>query len=240
MQIKEFLELARNRRSIRRFKPDPVPDDYVNNILEAARWAMSGANSQPWEFIVIRNKETIGKMADAFLHYGKMQTMVEMTRVSEFRHPTGGKQTTDVLWRYAPLIIAVLGDMRTMQASTVAQRIWESHTFDHDMANAVLMMHLAAAASGLGAQWVSLDPPRQEAIKYILGIPPEIKLFCLVPAGFPAHQPAGHRRELSEMVHYEKYDMSKLRSQQAIQDFIKYLRRKDVEKINLLSYTGKK
>ncbi len=198
---------------------------------------MSGANSQPWEFIVIRNKETISRMADTFLHYAKMQSIVEMTRVPEFRHPTGGKTPTDVLWRYAPLIIAVLGDMRVMQISTISQRLYESHTFDQNMANTVLMIHLAAAALDLGAQWVSLDPPRQEALKPILGIPPEIRLFSLVPLGHPAHQPKGHRRELGELVHHEKYDLSRLRSQEAIQEFVKYLRQRDIERVDLLSYT---
>ena len=68
MQIDEFLELARTRRSVNKFKPDPVPDEYINKIIEAARWAMSGANSQPWEFIIIRDKETKDKLADIFLH----------------------------------------------------------------------------------------------------------------------------------------------------------------------------
>ena len=47
MQIDEFLALVRNRWSVRRFKPEPVPDDYIEKILEAGRWAMSGANAQP-------------------------------------------------------------------------------------------------------------------------------------------------------------------------------------------------
>ena len=54
MNIDAFLELAKTRRSIRRFKSDPVPDELILKILEAARWAQSGGNSQPWEFIVIR------------------------------------------------------------------------------------------------------------------------------------------------------------------------------------------
>jgi len=47
MQIDEFLELVKKRRSIRRFKPDPIPEECVMKILEAGRWAMSGANAQP-------------------------------------------------------------------------------------------------------------------------------------------------------------------------------------------------
>lgn len=228
MQIDEFLDLARRRRSIRGFKPEPVPDEYVLKILEVARWAMSGANAQPWEFIVVKNQETKTKMHEVYLHYYQMQVAVELTRLPEYQHPAlARKEPAAILWRDAPVIIVVLGDMRTMQASTITLRLFEHHTFDQNMANAVHMMQLAAAALGLGAQWVSLDPPRSEALKPILGVPPEIKIFCLVPVGYPSHQPSGYRRDLSELVHYEKYDMSRLRSQNDIQEFIKYLRRRD-------------
>lgn len=57
MNYESFLELVKKRRSIRRFKPDPIPDEYVNRIIEAARWAPSGFNSQPWEFVVIKDKK---------------------------------------------------------------------------------------------------------------------------------------------------------------------------------------
>ena len=45
MEIDELLELVRKRRSIRQFKPDPIPDEHVEKIIETARWAMSGANA---------------------------------------------------------------------------------------------------------------------------------------------------------------------------------------------------
>ncbi|MBI4186468.1 MAG: nitroreductase family protein [Chloroflexi bacterium] len=49
MQYDEFLKLCQTRRTIRGYKKDPIPDDYVTKILDAAHYAMSGANSQPWE-----------------------------------------------------------------------------------------------------------------------------------------------------------------------------------------------
>jgi len=64
MEIDKLLELAKKRRSIRSFKPDPFPDEYVEEIIEVARWAMSGANAQPWEFVVVKNEETINKIAE--------------------------------------------------------------------------------------------------------------------------------------------------------------------------------
>jgi hypothetical protein len=63
MDYESLLELVKKRRSCRRFKPDPVPDEYIDTIIEVARWAPSGANSQPWEFIVIRNDDVKQKIA---------------------------------------------------------------------------------------------------------------------------------------------------------------------------------
>ena len=48
------------RMSMRRLKPDPIPDDYITKVVEAGRWAMSGANSQPWEFIVVKDEMVNG------------------------------------------------------------------------------------------------------------------------------------------------------------------------------------
>lgn len=51
----EFFKVVKKRRSIRSFKPDPIPEGAVEQILDAARWAISGANGQPWEFVVVTN-----------------------------------------------------------------------------------------------------------------------------------------------------------------------------------------
>ena len=61
----DILEVIKTRRSIRKYKPEPVSEDETNRILEAGRWAPSAGNSQPWEFIVIRSKEIKGNLADA-------------------------------------------------------------------------------------------------------------------------------------------------------------------------------
>lgn len=227
MKVDEFLDLARNRRSIRKFKSDPVPDEHIQKILESARWAMSGANAQPWEFIIIEGQETKKKLAEISRHHDEMNLAIELTRSEEFRKPRlRAGHVPDKLWIDAPVIIAVLGDKRTMLASTLVMRLFELHTFDHNMANTTHMIHLAAAALGLGAEWISIDEPMSEEMKHILGIPAVLTLFSLVPIGYPAHQPASYRRELDELVHHEKYDMSKFRSQDEIKKFILDLRKR--------------
>ena len=57
MEYESLLELVKQRRSIHRFKTDPIPDEYVEKILEVARWAPSGMNMQPWEFVVVKEPE---------------------------------------------------------------------------------------------------------------------------------------------------------------------------------------
>ncbi|MEM3546282.1 MAG: nitroreductase family protein [Candidatus Bathyarchaeia archaeon] len=61
----DFYEVVRTRRSIRSYKPDPIPDDVLMRILEAARIAPSGSNRQPWKFILVKNEELKKKLAVA-------------------------------------------------------------------------------------------------------------------------------------------------------------------------------
>lgn len=226
MQIDEFLSLARTRRSIRRWKPDPVPDEYVQKILEAARWSMSGANAQPWEFIVIKDRETKKKMAEAFEKYLEMSFIMEQARSEEHRHHGfRGKAAKKALpWVDAPVVICVVGDQRTVMASALFFRYYDHPTFEHNMANATHMICLAAASLGLGAEWVSVHQPYGEEIKRILGIPPAIRVFTLVPIGYPAEAPRPYRRELNDLIHHEKYEMSKFRPQADILEYIKLVR----------------
>jgi len=55
----DVYECIRTRRTVREFKPDPVPDDIVHKLLQAGRWAPSSSNTQPWHFVVVRDRETI-------------------------------------------------------------------------------------------------------------------------------------------------------------------------------------
>src|SRR5579871_5732605 len=62
-----LYDILARRMSIRRLKPDPIPDDYVHKILEAGRWAMSGANSQPWEFVVVKDAAIKKRLFRAYI-----------------------------------------------------------------------------------------------------------------------------------------------------------------------------
>ena len=64
-----LLVLVKKRRSIRRFNPDPIPDEYISKIIEVARWAPSGFNMQPWEFVVVKKPELREKIVGYIKEY---------------------------------------------------------------------------------------------------------------------------------------------------------------------------
>ena len=236
MVIDALLKLMRKRRSVRRFKPDPVPEGYIEKILEAARWAMSGSNSQPWEFIVVKDKATREKIVELFEASRNGNYVIESSRVKELRHPAYLENPKGSPgFKDAPVLIVVCADPRVLQAQTTQMHFFGGGEggplgpYYKNIANATQNMHLAAAALGLGSQWVSLNNNWEPQLKRLLDIPDIISAHTIVPIGWPAYKPpAPYRRKLKEMVHYDKYDRAKYRTEEDVRDFILELRQRTI------------
>lgn len=232
MQIEALLELLKQRRSIRRFKPDPIPDGYLEKILEAGRWAMSGANAQPWEFIVVRDRQTRNKIAEAWLEPRRESYSIEQTHIEELRHPQFIRPPTAPTFTDAPVLIVVLGDRRTLQASVLSTNFLPGEgvpgaAYLKNVANATQYLHLAVAALGLGSQWVSINNMMEHSLKAILAVPAMLDIHTIVAVGYPAYEPKpAYRRELDEIVHFEQYDSRKYRSGEDVVKFVRNLRGK--------------
>ena len=94
-----------------------------------------------------------------------------------------------------------------------------------NMANPVMLMHLAAASLGLGSAWLSITRPHEYLLKPILKVPPILEIHDIVVVGYPAYQPPpAYRRTLDEIVHYEHYDRAKYRSAQDVIEWLKISR----------------
>ena len=229
MNYESFLELVQERRSIRRFKPDPVPDEYVDKIIEAARWAPSGANSQPWEFIVIRKRELKDSIVKLVEEQSVKTYTIEQTREPELRHTKYIKPPPyQAGFADAPVFIITCGDPRTQEAyPLISVSVMGESTFVSSLASAFLYMHLAATALGLGSQWVSstVNPYNQLLIKKLLGIPKELKIYDMMAVGYSASIPKPRLvRAKKEMVHYDYYDEAKFRIDEEVNKFIRALR----------------
>jgi FMN reductase (NADPH) len=228
MEIDKFIELLKSRRSIRAYKPDPIPDEYIQKIIEAARWAPSGGNSQPWEFIVIKKKEVKDRIADLFIKSLGLLREAELTREKEMRIPALVGEMMEPGFKNAPVLILLCGDPRVNEAfPLVVFKKYGHEVFISNLASAFLCMQLAAKSLGLGSQWVSAAGNFMENdLKELLNIPKEVKIYDMMAVGYPAYQlgPRSPRR-IDEMTHYDQYDRTKLRSNQQIKEFIKNLRK---------------
>ncbi len=224
LSIDELYELAMNRRSIRGYQKDKdVPEKVIQKILEIARWAPSGGNGQPWEFIVIRDKETRDKIADLFLKQQEHKKEMEMAVRGEAKMTGAG-------FRNAPVHIVVLGDPRVNESYPIRTREEKSDShFYTGLGNATLLIHLAATSLGLGSQYVSdaSSPYMSTMLKVLLGVPEPLKIYHLIPIGYPAGSVDPRpRRELDEIVHHEKYDRNKFRNDKEMEKFIETLTRR--------------
>ncbi len=227
MEYDDYLALLKKRRSIRYFKPDPVSDEDVEKILEAGRWAMSGGNGQPWEFLVIKDRPTKAKVGAIIAGRQERHWQMEQTRMQEYRHP--GHQREDLVdtqvrfVNEAPVLIILLGDPRTFQATVIGNQFFsgEQDIFHMNLGNAATLMNLAAASLGLGAAWQTIDRPSEHYLKELFDIPREYKIYVQIPVGYPAKEPPPtYRRELSTIVHREKYDQSKYLNHEQVREWL--------------------
>jgi 5,6-dimethylbenzimidazole synthase len=244
-EYRMLMDVLLRRMSVRKFKPDPLPEGAIEKILEAGRWAMSGANGQPWEYIVVTDPDMKQKL---FKHYQEQlldyNFWMEQIRVAELRHPafhlTGGQE--DQLqklrarsgWEKAPVLIVVLGDGRRQWATVMGGHTFgrhQSHLTDA-LANTSTLIHLAAAAMGLGAQWVTVHI--EDGFKHLLGVPDVMTMHSIIPVGYPDVSPRkGVRRPLAEIVHHNRYNMSKHMTNREIVEYIRELRVKTIPKYKI-------
>ena len=218
MQIDEFLKLVKRRRSIRKFKSDPIPDEYVEKMIDAARFAQSGGNAQPWEFIVVKDDNAKKKIVDIYEQQIIQTWQIERTREKELRQPAYKEGPHKSSFGNAPVFIIIGGDPRAVQASVLSTHFIHNEGgpmahFLKNIANATQILMLAATALDLGAQWVSINSVMEVRLRALLGIPDELALHTLVPVGYPLHKPLPiYRRELKDMIHYERFDSARTKS----------------------------
>jgi len=198
MQYDNLLELVKKRRSIRRFKPDPIPDDYIDKIIEVARQAPSGFNTQPWEFVIINDTALRDKIVELF--------------------PPPGEMDAPNDFRIAPVYIIQLGDPRTkagLPEFIVGDESKTDPVFISSLASSFLYLNLAATSLGLTGQWISVagSPPVQAGIKKLIGIPDLYKLYDVLAIGYPAAEPSPKLlRDAADMVHYNYCKVDEFRT----------------------------
>ena len=190
-------------RALRRFKPDPVPDDMLFQVLDAAIRAPSGQNAQDWRFVLVRDPE----------HKRKMQAWAEIPW-RRYRQRFATADEMDALPRsqrlslrsvehlvhhlaQTPVIIVVLG-LKGRHSTPGGS------TFP-----AVQNLLLAARGMGLSGSVFNFPLSREDALRDMLGIPDNNEVYCVVPLGYPTdrHGPLG-RKPIRQVVYDGRFGES--------------------------------
>jgi nitroreductase len=224
MDYNGFLELVKNRRSIRRFKPDPIPDEYIDKIIEAARWAPSGYNTQPWDFVVVKDK----KIKDSIVQLapGARESMSKSADLDwKQRQLSQPWLDEDMDYSVAPVFIILLADNRAMAGLPGPRNInieWARSIFMQSLSCAFVYMLQAATTLGLATQWVSYvgRSSYRGRLMELLGLPEALEPYFMMPVGYPAYKPRPKLlRPLEKMVHYDRSDASDFRTDEEVADF---------------------
>jgi len=181
------IDFLKNRRSIRKYMPREVSERVLDTILEAATWAPSAHNAQPWRLVVIRNSALKLKLAEVMARRWKRDLAKD--RVSEKNREN---LVTASIERFSsgPIVIVPCLTMEEMNhySDKRRQRI-EFIMAVQSVAAAIQNMLLAAHALGLGACWFCAPLFCPETVGKVLRIPPNFEPQALITLGYPADRP---------------------------------------------------
>lgn len=188
LTTKEAIE---QRRSIRKFKPDTVPDEHVMSLLDAARLAPSGCNAQPWRFKVVKDRETKLKLTEAAYNQSFIaEAPVVMVCCADIKAYMDGTvsglqdlgKTGSVEDRIANTILEKANKQKNMTTDQLGERV------ALNVAIAIEHIVLRALDFGLGSCWVRLVD--RNMVRDIFGWDDNLYVTALLPIGYPAEAPA--------------------------------------------------
>ena len=223
-----FLEVARARMTNRAFAPWDIPREHFEMILEAARQAPSGANAQPWHYIVVTDPEVKQTIGQCFVDEQQHRAKLRMG----FPTPNYNGVKT------APGLIVVVADFRFIKAFPVLNdgseldRLYTQNAeriLLQSVAASTMSAHLAAAALGYAVWWITAigQEDIQRRIKPLLGVPDElavIDVMCFGPPLKPSYK--RWKKRLDQIVSWGRFELANFMTEAEIEEWVKTTRHK--------------
>lgn len=194
-----LLKGIKTLRSVRKFKRDPVTDEDIRSILKAAANAASGSNTQPWQFVVVRDPKIKARLTEPMLTTW-LQRLESGPRMSD-RMKAVYDDATEML-RNTANVPAIIFCCLDLDRSSKSEEVRYGSIFP-----AVQNLMLAAHALGLGSCLTahgSTSTRGEPEVKKILGIPDHIKVACLVYLGYPLFKLGPPKRKpIEQFIHHD-------------------------------------
>jgi nitroreductase len=192
----DFFTLARAQRAHRVFTDDPVSDALIGRVLEAATFAPSAENRQPWEFVVVRDAVVRGQIGElmqrAWEQHGRAHSEGRLSRELFADVDRGATGTISA----APVLIVVAADTTRCLPATVPSSIFP----------ALQNLLLAAGAVGLGSALTTIATAFADDLRDVVGLPESVVPVAVVPIGVPGKELGRSRREpYAAHTHRDRY-----------------------------------
>ena len=211
----ELYDAMSTLRAVRRLRPDPIPEDVLTRILEAATWAPTGGNMQPWRMIAVTESEKKQALEDLYRprwesyipgYEKRMKNMPEAVQASSRRALEAGTYLAGHMHE-APLI-AVFCFNPSIMAITDIDQPRTSVVGGGSVYPAVQNFLLACRNEGLGCVLTTLLCYEEARVKTLLEIPEDWYTCAHVPVGYPVL--GGHggisRRSVDQMVSFNRFE----------------------------------
>jgi len=188
--------VIQNRRSVRKFKPDSIPEKDILKIIDAARMAPTSGNQQPWKFLIIKDRNKINEIKEACIK-GAMDRYEKQTNNKETKEQfTERVKITFENYCSAPVYILILTDNNSMYP--------DYNHWDGPLAAGYLM--LAARSLGYGTVFIT-DAISEKITKDVLKIPDNYTRVCITPLGIPYEWPqTPPKKNLEEFIVREGFN----------------------------------
>jgi len=212
MELQVLEKLIKGRRSVRKWKEGDVPDELIKKAIELGTWAPNGGNYQGWQFIIVKNKEVIVKMANAVQSIS--DRIAGWPEAKQWQEDVNRYRKNASFFRNAPVVIAVFtGEYQSVMDKVLLSR----ESFDPEakqvltfrrsaptsiqsVAAAVATMLLAFHQMGLGAVWLGAPVMAKKEIETILKVPASLSLICLLAVGYADESPQKDRKPVEEVI----------------------------------------
>jgi 5,6-dimethylbenzimidazole synthase len=224
-----LMEVVRNRLTTRAFRADvTVPREHIEMVLEAARHAPSGANAQPWQFIVVTDPAVKKQISEYFVAEASKRAKMKM------KFPTPNYRGLET----APGFVVVVADFRYVRAFPVLlddseldkqYRANAERILLQSVAAATMSAHLAAAALGYQVWWVTAigQDDAQKSLRPLLDVPDDLAIIDIMLFGVPAKPPYKRwKKTLPQIVSWDKFDMKNYQTLEEIDDWVRETRHK--------------